>query len=218
MASRGLLSFVAVASPFHSPSLLQPRQFVLINYSHYRELEPYHGRTVNLKADDKHMPLQSLFLFHEMRVRGRWPLKYDRNIALPLQQQQWMSTADDDIDTDTDRDGDGGDGTDREHHSGDTDIMSDVTPTSSFTQGQSGGSLQQQSQSSDRSLHHPAAGPAHRTITITSPFTNRAELEGLRRSFTQEPNWIATLIENESWGGTSEENAAKWRNLRMLES
>jgi hypothetical protein len=156
------------------------------------------------------MPFQSVFLFQEMRVRGRWPLKHDRDITLPLQPQQWMSTADDDTDTGSHDYAYGSDeGYDCETTSDIANAMSDPT---SFA----GSFSQQQTQNSDCSLHY-LADSTPRTITITNPFANRTELEALRQSFTQEPNWIATVIENESWDGTAEENAAKWKGLRALD-
>jgi hypothetical protein len=134
----------------------------------------------------------------------------------------WMSAADDDTDTDGSTDADshgcGNDDGDRGHYRQPTDdAVSDATRTSPAIQSQPGGSFsQQQSQNADRSLQHPD-GSTPRTITITNLFANRTELEALRRPFTQEPNWIATMIENESWDGTAEENATKWQGLRVLE-
>jgi hypothetical protein len=48
---------------------------------------------------------------------------------------------------------------------------------------------------------------------LCNPFANRIELEALRRSFAEEPNWKAAVVEGETWEGTTEENVEKWREL-----
>ncbi|KAF7977926.1 hypothetical protein HWV62_1987 [Athelia sp. TMB] len=51
----------------------QIRKFVLINYSGRLELQQYHGKAISLDAGDTHSPFPSIFIIHEMRVRGYHP-------------------------------------------------------------------------------------------------------------------------------------------------
>jgi hypothetical protein len=51
------------------------------------------------------------------------------------------------------------------------------------------------------------------TMTMTNPFDNPAELEALKRSWAEQPDWKAAVIEGESWEGSVEENTVKWRSL-----
>ncbi|KAH9178216.1 hypothetical protein EDB89DRAFT_1843740 [Lactarius sanguifluus] len=49
------------------------QRFVLVNYSGIPELRTFHGKAVALDSRDHHAPFPSLFLIHEMRVRGLHP-------------------------------------------------------------------------------------------------------------------------------------------------
>lgn len=53
----------------------QIRKFVLINYSGNQNLLPYHGKAVALDIKDRDAPFPSLFIIHEMRVRGFNPFE-----------------------------------------------------------------------------------------------------------------------------------------------
>jgi hypothetical protein len=57
-----------------------------------------------------------------------------------------------------------------------------------------------------------------RTLLLTNPFENVAELETLKCDFAQQPNWKASLVEGESWEGTTDENIAKWHKIMGDES
>ncbi|KAH9002950.1 hypothetical protein EDB86DRAFT_2826778 [Lactarius hatsudake] len=52
---------------------IQTQRFVLVNYSGIPELQTFHGKAVALDNRDHHAPFPSLFLIHEMRVRGLHP-------------------------------------------------------------------------------------------------------------------------------------------------
>ena len=58
----------------------------------------------------------------------------------------------------------------------------------------------------------PQAG---KTFTPTNPFSNPSELEALKKSFAEQPNWKAAVAERETWERYADENAAKWRELRV---
>ena len=51
----------------------QNRKFVFINYSDAPSLREFHGKTIPLDIQDRHAPFPSLFIIHEMRVRGFHP-------------------------------------------------------------------------------------------------------------------------------------------------
>ncbi|KIL55321.1 hypothetical protein M378DRAFT_91062, partial [Amanita muscaria Koide BX008] len=72
------------------------RRFVFINHSRSEDLEVHHGKAINLDTSDDRLPFHGAFLFHEMRVRGYWPLRGDRAIPLPIRWVDWLTTDDDD--------------------------------------------------------------------------------------------------------------------------
>jgi len=73
---------------------------------------------------------------------------------------------------------------------------------------------QQSSGPSGVSSRHPNTGTTlGKTLTFTNPFANPAELESLKRSFAQQPNWKAAQLESVSWEGTTDENIRKYRGL-----
>ena len=55
---------------------------MLINYSHNRDLDPFHGKAVGLDINDSHAVFPSLFIIHEMRVRGHNPF-HPTNPTIP---------------------------------------------------------------------------------------------------------------------------------------
>jgi hypothetical protein len=53
----------------------QVRKFVFVNYSNDPVLEQFHGKAIALDIRDRHAPFPSLFILHEMRVRGFHPFQ-----------------------------------------------------------------------------------------------------------------------------------------------
>ncbi|TDL25673.1 hypothetical protein BD410DRAFT_813414 [Rickenella mellea] len=51
------------------------RRFVFINYSDLPELLPFHDKAIALDINDRYAPFPSLFILHEMRVRGFYPFE-----------------------------------------------------------------------------------------------------------------------------------------------
>ncbi|KAH9990337.1 hypothetical protein BJV77DRAFT_621645 [Russula vinacea] len=51
------------------------RKFVLVNYTNEPTLQQFHGKAIALDIRDRHAPFASLFILHEMRVRGFHPTK-----------------------------------------------------------------------------------------------------------------------------------------------
>ncbi|KAF8548612.1 hypothetical protein OG21DRAFT_1422812, partial [Imleria badia] len=50
-------------------------KFVFVNYGSNRHHEQFHGKAIALDTKDHHAPFPSLFLIHEMRVRGFQPFQ-----------------------------------------------------------------------------------------------------------------------------------------------
>jgi hypothetical protein len=75
----------------------QAKKFVLIDYSdhYYDDIQPYHGKAIALDVADKHTPFPSLFIIHEMRVRGYHPF-HDTSPYVPdddaIDWQDWVKT------------------------------------------------------------------------------------------------------------------------------
>ncbi|KAF9507170.1 hypothetical protein BS47DRAFT_1352021 [Hydnum rufescens UP504] len=177
--------------------------FIII--SKFADLQPFHGRAVRLFPSNRCLPFHSAFLIHEMRVRGFWPFAEDPTIPLPIQWQSWIH------DVPNDNQGNGDDGDDHggddhdsdDHDGGDDDGNSDQKLRRHEAKRiPASGSYPMETLAAD-------ADP-HPTITLTNPFANPAELDGLKRSFAEQPNFKALA---ESWKGTGEENIKKWQDL-----
>jgi hypothetical protein len=52
----------------------QIRRFVFVNYSGESALQQFHGKAIALDITDRYAIFPSLFIIHEMRVRGHHPL------------------------------------------------------------------------------------------------------------------------------------------------
>ncbi|KAH8994922.1 hypothetical protein EDB92DRAFT_1934172 [Lactarius akahatsu] len=51
------------------------QRFIFVNYSGSDELQRYHGKAIGLDNQDRHAPFPSLFVIHEIRVRGFHPFQ-----------------------------------------------------------------------------------------------------------------------------------------------
>jgi len=196
----------------------EAKRFVLVNHSQHQDLELYHGRAISLVPSDPRVPFHGSFLIHEMRVRGWWPFRANRSILLPIKWQAWiLRAANDDNDNN-------GNGNDEQHDAHDAALAgsNDATsrnallpvtqiPPPAFT---SNTRFDHQHPNDNNPFSVGAATRLHpQMFTPTNPFANPAELRDLKRSFAQQPNWKAALVEGESWEGSAEENIAKWRGL-----
>ena len=71
----------------------QVHKFVFINFSNSKDLEQYHGKAVALDIRDVYAPFPSLFIIHEMRVRGANPFEpVSLAISDDLPWQDWISS------------------------------------------------------------------------------------------------------------------------------
>lgn len=193
-----------------------------MNHSQTQDLEKYHGRAINLNADDSRVAFHGSFLIQEMRVRGRWPFRADRLISLPIQWQRWIhalaptgATAADDDDGDDDSNNNNNEqhgsldpaGEDAAHNILPSAVMQmpPLIPDSGFNH-----------QNEDTSFPVNATTRQQpQTFTPTNLFANPAKLQAIKHSFSQEPNWKATVVEGETWEGTAEDNIEKWRGLGL---
>ena len=66
---------------------------MLINYSGHADLQQYHGKAIALDIKDRYAPFPSLFIIHEMRVRGFHPFQpVTPTIADGIHWQDWISS------------------------------------------------------------------------------------------------------------------------------
>jgi len=59
--------------------------FVFVNYSDRQELQQFHSTVIGIDSDDLHAPFPSLFIIHEMRVRGFHLSNLSYQLSRPLQ-------------------------------------------------------------------------------------------------------------------------------------
>ncbi|KAF5383011.1 hypothetical protein D9615_004888 [Tricholomella constricta] len=70
------------------------RKFVLVNYSDETSLQAFHGKAIALEITDHHAPFPSLFIIHEMRVRGFHPFAPLRpDMPINPAWQDWISSS-----------------------------------------------------------------------------------------------------------------------------
>ena len=69
----------------------QQRKFVFINYNRASHRAIFHGKAINLDVDHRLSPFPSIFLIHEMRVRGHNPFALEPDdISSMVEDQDWM--------------------------------------------------------------------------------------------------------------------------------
>lgn len=68
-------------------------KFVFVNYSNNLYLQSFHGKAVALDVRDHNAPFPSLFIIHEMRVRGCYPFEpVSPVISRDPSWQDWISS------------------------------------------------------------------------------------------------------------------------------
>jgi hypothetical protein len=73
----------------------QISRFIFVNYtgSLSRNLQPYHGKAVALDIQHQYAPFPSLFIIHEMRVRGSYPFQpTEPMMPDDITWQDWISS------------------------------------------------------------------------------------------------------------------------------
>ena len=160
----------------------QIRKFVLINYANDSDLQPYHGKAIALDIRDSHVPFPSLFIIHEMRVRGYHPFQPVSPVVFhDLPWQDWITS----------------------------DGVFDET-SGSFKRARlpgngnddNGGSVQSQ-------LPTTSAGDTGSSAELKVELNSDVIAEILSATRAM-PSWKACQMEGSSWTGTAEENTEKY--------
>ena len=167
---------------------MQIQKFVFINYSNSNciSLQPFHGKAIALDIKDHHAPLPSLFIIHEMRVRGFNPFQtVTPNVPDDIAWQDWILT-----------NGIFDNVSGSFHHDG--------PPVNSNNHGSK--QLQLQFQPTTTSSNDMPFG--------THPLElNDKVISDILAATYAMPSWKACQIENTSWTGTAEENRQKYLSI-----
>ena len=164
----------------------QARKFIFVNYSNSRRLEKYHGKVVGLDPLDYHAPFPSLFIIHEIQVRGFHPFQ---SIALDvpdsLPWQDWIEL--DMLKLD---------GTGLfNRNSNPLAARGTNTTLQPFTQPQMAG------------VGSASSGKS------TLPLPDADHIAKILEVMYTLPSWKACVMEGTSWTGTAEENIQKYRDV-----
>ncbi|EEB91403.1 hypothetical protein MPER_10239 [Moniliophthora perniciosa FA553] len=169
------------------------QKVILVNHSRHPEISKYHGKAVWVKMDSDFAPSATLFLLHEACVRAFWCTTGDRPIPLPIVYQDAFLEAD----TAREEEGDDGDGY-RGNGRNDESTEEEDGPTTSR-------------KTLDRN-ETVGQVPSSGFYTLS---WNPVQLQHVISSARQLPTWKQSLVENESWEGTAEENIEKYRTLMI---
>ncbi|KXN91128.1 hypothetical protein AN958_02905 [Leucoagaricus sp. SymC.cos] len=162
------------------------RKFVLVNYSNKLSLQQFHGKAIALDIKDRYTPFPSLFILHEMRVRGFHPFEpIEPDMPDDGPWQDWI-TSDGVFDNVSDsfkRDSPPDNGDNNNNNSFSTQSQPQHQPTTS-----TGG-----------------ASSGKRKVTMNADVI--AEILAATRAM---PSWKACQMEGTSWTGTAQENIEKY--------
>ncbi|OCB86384.1 hypothetical protein A7U60_g6502 [Sanghuangporus baumii] len=161
----------------------QVRKFVFINHSRDEDFQEFHGKAIALDNRDRYAPFPSLFIIHEMRVRGRHPFQpsdIDLPDDIPWQQRISAGGVYNDVSDSFNRRAPPG------SRSGNVSARP-LPQTWRATKG-TGDTL-----------------PGGRRITLNADVI--AEILAATRA---SPSWKACKMEGISWDGTAEENIQKY--------
>jgi hypothetical protein len=156
---------------------------VFVNHSNNPTLQQFHGKAIALDIKDRHAPFPSLFILHEMRVRGFHPFE-PIEPAMPDggPWQDWISSDGVfDIESDSFKRDSPSDNRDNNHN---TQSQPQFQPTMMSTGGASSG---------------------ERKVTLNADVIN--EILAVTRAM---PSWKACQMDGTSWTGTAEENIQKY--------
>jgi len=153
----------------------------LVNYSGIEDLQPYHGKAVALDVDDHHAPYPSVFIIHEMRVRGFHPFQpIQVDVLDDIPWQDWIvSKGVFDHDQGTFR----RKGTDNFRVAGSQVHGLSMTPITG----------------------DDASGGGKRSVAL-----NADVIDKILEATHAMPSWRATEVEGMSWGGTAQQNIDKY--------
>ena len=162
---------------------------------------------INLHVGDDRLPFHGAFLFHEMRVRGFWPLCKDRAITLPIPFADWINPPTQ-----------GGGGGDECGGCGSRGCGCGCGTGHNQDQGNIGSGPSGDTGSGRHLRSHDPVPGSGKVFIPTNPFADPAALQALKDLFAKQPNWKAAVMEGTTWEGNADENAAKWRRLNHIDT
>lgn len=168
----------------------QSQKFVLIDYSDRPNvaLQPHHGKAIALDITDKYVPFPSLFIIHEIRVRGYHPF-HDTSPNVPdddaIDWQDWVKTSGvwDNVNNHFHRRKPRGNG------------ASGLPPMPSITP-----------------INTSGGGESSASGTRRLEFNEKVIADILAATRATE-SWKECVIEGTSWTGTAEENRQKYLSI-----
>ena len=156
---------------------------MFINYSGHPNLQQFHGKAIALHIKDKYVPFPSLFIIHEMRVRGFHPFQpVVPTIPDDIPWQDWIllnhvfDNASDSFKRDRPPP--------NRNNSVSAQAQLPFHPTTTSTDG---------------------ASSSQRTVALNADVI--ADILAATRAM---PSWKACQVEGTSWSGTAEENIQKY--------
>jgi hypothetical protein len=156
---------------------------VFINYSGHLNLQQFHGKAVALDIKEKYAPFPSLFIIHEMRVRGFHPFQpIDPTIPDNIPWQDWI-LSDHVFDNTSDS------------------FKRDRPPPNR----NSSVSAQTQLPFHPTTTSPDGASSSQRTLAL-----NADVIADILAATHAMPSWKACQVEGTSWSGTAEENIEKY--------
>jgi len=161
------------------------QKFVLINYSDEPIHRPFHGKAIAIDIKDRHAPFPSIFIIHEMRVRGHNPFAsvvHDMPNDIPW--QDWI-LSDGMLDNISDS------------------FNRDRPPFNRNRNNSASAQAQLQSQTTTTSAGGVSSG--RRVLAL-----NADVIADILAATHAMPSWKACQMEGTSWTGTGEENIKKY--------
>jgi len=160
------------------------KRYVFVNYSGHPDYKDYHGKAVALEAHHRHAPFPSLFIIHEMRVRGFHPFQpVNPDIGLAYPFQEWIVAG---------------------------DLFDEAS--SSFKHNTSD-AQHNPSEGSDTEMEVPTTPPQDGGASDSLPALNRNNIADILAATYSLPSWKACVVDGTSWNGTAEENIQRYHEL-----
>ncbi|PPQ67945.1 hypothetical protein CVT26_005825 [Gymnopilus dilepis] len=161
------------------------QKFVFVNYSNHSALAAFHGKAVALDIKDRYAPFPSLFIIHEMRVRGFNPFQPTDPDIDGASWQDWVYS-------------------DRVLDNSSGSLKRDNPPNDERT---NDNSLSTQSQLQFK----PTMTSAGRTSSGGRRMVlNEDVIADILTATRASPSWKACQVEGTSWTGTAEDNIQKY--------
>ncbi|KAI0004450.1 hypothetical protein BJV74DRAFT_807376 [Russula compacta] len=158
------------------------KKFVLINYSDLPEFRPFHGKAIAIDIKDRHAPFPSIFIIHEMRVRGHNPFQaVIHNMPDDIPWQDWILS----------------------------EGVFNYT-SGGFTRGRRPGNSNNSASAPTRQQLPPMTTSSGASSSGCTIALNADVITDILASTHAMPSWKACQIEGTSWAGTGEENIQKY--------